>query len=135
MTNLYDPIRLKYVPDLPEERVRQALLHQMTQALGYPRALIGVEKRVGKRKRRADILVYFCVGSELKPLLIIECKAESVDEAGYWQASGYNAEMAAPFLCVAHAEGIRTFWQSMDGVQSVNFLPPYPQLISRVQYV
>lgn len=120
---LYDPIRKKFVADLPEERVRQALLQQMLGPLGYPKGLIAVEKRIGKG-RRADILAFVKKGDELKPLLLIECKAEMLNEEAYYQASGYNTFLAAPFICLAHSGGIRTFWKT----GSVHFLPPYKQL-------
>ena len=128
MSVLYDPIRKKRVSALPEERVRQALLHQMMYALGYPKGMIGVEKRIGSAQRRADIIVHVRRHDTLVPLVVIECKAELVDEEGYWQASGYNRSIFAPFICIAHAKGIRTYWKESSIIRSVAFLPPYQQL-------
>ena len=131
MSYLYDPIRKKQVADTPEERVRQALLFQMIGPLGFPKSLLAVEKRLdrffpGELSRRADIVAFIKSGDELKPLLLIECKAEEIDEETYMQAAGYNSLLAAPFICLAHAGGIRTF----SKLQSVPFLPPYSQLRS-----
>ncbi len=121
-------IRNKSLADTPEERVRQALLFQMLGPLTFPRSLVTVEKRVGTT-RRSDIVAFAKVGEELKPVVLIECKAEVVNEETYAQAAGYNAFLSAPFICLAHAGGIRTFWKTDTGLQSVPFLPPYAQLV------
>lgn len=131
MNGLLDPIRKKGVADTPEERVRQALLFQMIGPLAFPKSLIAVEKKLGPG-RRADIIAYFKKGTELKPLLLVECKAEKIDREAYWQASGYNAFLAAPFICLADANGITTFWKEERGLKSAPFLPPYSQLKARI---
>lgn len=129
---LYDPVRRREVADTPEEQVRQALLLQMLGTLSFPRALIAVETLLEGTQRRADILVHRVERDALRPLLLVECKAESCDEAALAQAIGYNTQLAAPFVCIAHATGIRTFWHESGSLQSVGFLPPYPQLVKRV---
>ena len=115
----------------PEERVRQALLRQMLGPLSFPKGLISVELAIAA-KRRADIVVYRKKGDTLNPLLLVECKHESVDEVAYAQAMGYNFDLKAPFWCLAHEGGIRTFWKESGQIKSVGFLPPYPQLLLRV---
>lgn len=115
----------------PEERVRQALLSQMLGSLSFPKGLVSVEMGI-TAQRRADIVVYQKKGDTLKPLLLIECKNERVDEAAYAQVMGYNWSILAPFWCLAHAGGIRTYWKEGGDVKSVGFLPPYPQLLKRV---
>ena len=91
-SKLYDPVRRREVADTPEERVRQALLHQMLQVLAFPRGLISVETLLEGTQRRADILVHRVEGDALRPLLLVECKAEKCDEAALAQAVGYNAQ-------------------------------------------
>lgn len=118
--------------DTPEERVRQALLSQMLGPLGFPRALVAVEQLLPATRRRADIVAYRKRESELIPLVLIECKAEELDEGVVFrQAMGYNDSLAAPYWCLAHAGGIRTFWKVAGQVRSVPFLPPYLQLVQR----
>ena len=68
---------------------------------------------------------------QLLPLLLVECKAAAIDENTYWQAAGYNAFLSAPFVCLAHSGGIRTYWKEGENLRSVNFLPPYQQLLAR----
>ncbi|MDE3046527.1 MAG: type I restriction enzyme HsdR N-terminal domain-containing protein [Verrucomicrobiota bacterium] len=128
---LYDPVRCLNVADTPEERVRQALLSQMLGPLAFPKALIAVEKKLKSSARRADIVAFAKYQDTLKPLVLIECKADFVDETTFQQAVGYNAKLAAPFLCLAHAGGIRTFWKEGGEVKTAGFLPPYQQLLLR----
>ena len=112
----------------PEETVRQALLQQMLGVLSFPKGLVSVEASIAAR-RRADIIVYLQNGAAL---LLIECKRASIDEDAYAQAMGYNSSLKAPFWCLAHAGGIRTFWKEANEIKSVGFLPPYPQLLQRL---
>jgi hypothetical protein len=131
IVRIYDPIRCKQVASTPEERVRQALLRQMLDFLSFPKGLISVEKKVAPGLRRTDILAFMKTQEGLFPLLLIECKASAIEEeAAFRQAAGYRASLLAPFWCVAHASGIRTFWTEGSEVRSVPFLPPYPQLVS-----
>jgi hypothetical protein len=115
----------------PEEAIRQALLRQMLGPLSFPKGLVSVEVAIAA-KRRADIVVYSKKGDELKPLLVIECKHERLDDAASAQVMGYNWSLLAPFWCLAHAGGIRTYWKEGAGIQSVGFLPPYSQLLMRL---
>lgn len=131
MSSLYDPIRCISVADTPEERVRQALLSQMLGTLAFPKALIAVEKKLKSSARRVDIIAFIKHKETLKPLVLVECKATHVDEETFRQAVGYNATLAAPFICLAHAGGIRTFWKEGKEVKSIGFLPPYQQLLLR----
>jgi hypothetical protein len=125
-----DPIRGKEVALTPEERVRQALLRHMLGSLSFPKGLIAVEKKIGPSKRRFDIVAYRNEGNGLIPLLLIECKASCDDEEkAFRQAVGYRAGILAPFWCLAHAKGIRTFWLEENTVRTVPFLPSYPQLL------
>jgi hypothetical protein len=115
---------------LPEERVRQALLRQMVGPLSFPKGLISVEKTIEATSRRADIVVYRQAEEGLAVLLLVECKAVAADEEGaFRQAVGYLAKVEAPFWCLAHASGVRTFWKERNAVHSVPFLPSYPQLL------
>lgn len=98
----------------PEEKVRQALLHFMIHSLGYPASLIGVEvsltslpffSQSRRPQRRADIIVFT---NDIKPLLLIECKATSLTKAHMRQAVGYNLFVKAPYITLANQKEIRT---------------------------
>lgn len=91
--------------------------------LGYPKGLIAVEKKVGSR--RFDIV---CYTKEMKPILLVECKAGAINEAAQQQAIGYNEKIGAPFLCIVGATEVKTIWWEGGRWQSVPFLPSYQQL-------
>lgn len=97
----------------PEEQVRQALLRQLNE-LGYPSSLIAVEKEIGAG-RRADIICYHKVEGELKPYLLIECKAVSLNQAAINQVIGYNHDVQAPYIAVANQHEVRCGW--FDGAK------------------
>ena len=116
-------IRRKLVANTPEERVRQALLRTMVELLGYPRSLISVERGIGAR--RTDIV---CYTPDMLALLLVECKAEAIDESAIEQALGYNEQIGAPFVCVASANNVLTLWFENKKRVSVPFLPKFREL-------
>ena len=138
MTTLWDPIRCQHVCSTPEERVRQKWILAMTQSLGYPRGLLAVEKSIknvsqkqnfGGPSRRVDILCFTPGGDGLRPLLIVECKAQDEGEIPDAQVEGYNFSVGAPFVCVIQGDNAKTFWSEGGKVTSVPFLPQYIDLV------
>ena len=91
--------RHRWVRLTPEEWVRQQLLHQMVEQLGYPASLIAVEKAisVGETKKRCDAVVY---DTAMQPQVLIECKAETVPltQKTLDQALVYNRKLNVPYL-------------------------------------
>lgn len=125
-------LRNLWVAATPEEKVRQHLLQKMLQELGFPKGLIAVEKELEPAlQRRFDILCYWKQGESLRPLLVVECKAESSHKAAQKQVFGYNHHLQAPFLCIASPEETQTLWKVQQEIQSVPFLPSYPQLVEK----
>lgn len=91
--------RHRWVRLTPEEWVRQQLLHQMVEQLGYPASLIAVEAAisVGETKKRCDAVVY---DTAMQPQVLIECKAETVPltQKTLDQALVYNRKLNVPYL-------------------------------------
>lgn len=91
--------RHRWVRLTPEEWVRQQLLHQMVEQLGYPASLIAVEVAisVGEVKKRCDAVVY---DTAMRPQVLIECKAETVPltQKTLDQALIYNRKLNVPYL-------------------------------------
>lgn len=124
---------------LPEEAVRQKLLHLMTTQLGYPKELLVVEKQLSELphlksqtalpKRRADII---CFGREinpeysLAPLLLIECKEGDWSKEAEAQALGYNHYVRAHFVALAGKKRVELIYP-----ERVPFLPTYSELLER----
>ncbi len=82
----------------------------MIEKLGYPKALLGVEKSLVDiadatfsakdiPRRRVDIVCF--TKGEARPLLLIECKALDLSEKSFRQVIGYNYYVKAPFVAVA----------------------------------
>ena len=114
-TQVFDPIRKDWFTALPEELVRQSLLHTLVYYLGYPQSLVLVEKKLselpgssyGQRlNRRLDTLCMMRSrdGKILQPLLLIECKSIPLNQKSFDQILGYNQFVNAPFLAVINAE-------------------------------
>lgn len=131
--SLYCPIRGIRVSASPEERVRQRLIVHMLGPLGYPKGHLAVEKNFfDKLIRRIDLVCFYPVQDLLKPLLLVECKAERLSKEAENQLFGYNAEIKAPFLCLVSSKEIKLFWREKRAIKSLPFLPSYTDLIEKV---
>ncbi|HRH66213.1 MAG TPA: type I restriction enzyme HsdR N-terminal domain-containing protein [Bacteroidia bacterium] len=105
---IFDIVRGKYVQLTPEEWVRQHILHFLIYDRRFPRSLTAVEKRVvvNRLERRYDVLVH---GPDLKPLILVECKAPDVQitQDVFDQAARYNLSIDARFFILSN--GMETF--------------------------
>ncbi|HLO46179.1 MAG TPA: type I restriction enzyme HsdR N-terminal domain-containing protein [Leadbetterella sp.] len=105
---IFDIIRKKYIYLTPEEIVRQNFLDYLISEKKYSKNLIKLESQIkyNTLEKRSDILVYDISG---QPFLLVECKADSVaiNQKTIEQASRYNLQMKAPYLCVTN--GLKTF--------------------------
>ena len=74
---VFDPLRKKYVLLTPEEEVRQKVLYLLVEQLHVPSGLLAVEYsvKVNGLDKRCDAVVF---GKDGQPLMIVECKAQSV---------------------------------------------------------
>lgn len=118
---LYCPIRQEWVTAFPEEYVRQHLIQQMTEHLGFPLSCIAVEKALQQMPhlsgakhhlplRRADIICFskgIHAQFDLYPLLLIECKAVPLTETVIRQVVGYNYYLHAYFIAIANQQEVR----------------------------
>lgn len=99
-----------------EETIRRFWIKIMVEDLGFPRALIAVEKQLSKLphirhlplnsipNRRIDIVVFSKENEALFPLLLIECKAVDLHPRFFNQALSYNQVVQAPFVALANQE-------------------------------
>ena len=111
----------------PEEWVRQQLLHRLVEQLGYPASLIAVEQAitVGEASKRCDAVVY---NNAMQPLLIIECKAETVPltQKTLDQAITYNRKLNVPYLLLHN--GVQTILVHGNNIYPSG-LPRYSDLL------
>ncbi len=98
--------RHRWVRLTPEEWIRQQLLHRLVEQLDFPTSRIAVEVPVETitnnqspitNHQRCDAVIY---DQQMQPLLIIECKAESVPltQKTLDQAITYNRKLNVPYL-------------------------------------
>ncbi|GJM30163.1 MAG: restriction endonuclease subunit R [Cyclobacteriaceae bacterium] len=110
---IFDQFRKKYVLLTPEEWVRQHFLNYLVNDLGYPKSLVKVESglSVNRMGKRTDILVY---SQQIKPFLLIECKAANVplSDKTFDQLSLYNQAIRAEYLVITN--GIKHYCCFMD---------------------
>lgn len=121
----------------------------MVEKLSFPKELISLEQNVIKsaldtsdtlsnKKRRCDIVVYakgIHPEKELYPLLLIECKAQVVNEKTLEQVKGYNEKIKAFFIAIANSDQIQTYWFNANkhDYEMLPFLPSYPELVQAIQ--
>jgi hypothetical protein len=100
---IFDIIRRKYIALTPEEWVRQHLLHFLVNERKFPQSLLSVEKKVlvNNLLRRTDVVAY---SSELKPLLIAECKAPTISilQQTFDQAARYNMTLGVKYFIITN---------------------------------
>ena len=98
-TFVFDPLRRRFVALTPEEEVRQKVLYLLVEHLKVPAGLVAVEYsiKVNGLDKRCDAVVF---GSEGRPLMIVECKAQSVKITAktFDQAVRYYSALQPKFL-------------------------------------
>ena len=100
---IFDPVRKKFVVLTPEEWVRQHFINLLNNHLDFPRSLTSVETGIkyNSRIKRTDIMV---LDEQLRPLVLVECKAPSVsiNQSTVRQLAVYNKICQAKLLVVTN---------------------------------
>lgn len=138
-------IRKKWVSALPEEKVRQRLVREMVEELGYPIGAIALEKSLSELphlstvrslpKRRADLIVFskdLHLSHPFYPLLLVECKAVSLTPKVLRQVVGYNQFVGACFIGVVSPSTSVFGWfePNQPELSFFDTLPRYESLLS-----
>lgn len=130
-TDIYDPVREKFVALTPEEWVRQNFIAYLMSSLGFPRGLMVNEAkiRLNTTLRRIDTLVYARTG--MRPLMVIEYKAPhvAITQKVFDQIARYNMVVGAPWLIVSN--GMSHYccrYSNGGGYVFVPELPHYDEL-------
>jgi len=127
---VFDPVRKKWIILTPEERVRQHLILYLHNQLHYPLSLMETEKqfKLFNTIKRADIILN---DSNLKPIVIVECKAPDVqiNQAVFEQAIRYNMALKVNYLFISN--GLKHYAIKMNSGNPVflNHLPEYKKII------
>ncbi len=123
-TYVFDPIRKAWFVLSPEEFVRQHLINYLCNIKHFPASLLSVEKQVvlNGQNKRYDVVVY----RDLKPLLVVECKAPFVvlNDIVTEQALRYNLILKAEYLMISNGIHDKTY----KGQTLLQDLPDYLSL-------
>lgn len=122
---IWDRVRRIFTALTPEEWVRQNFLGYLTRSMGYPAALMAVEKeiRLGTLRKRCDIVVY----RDSSPWMIVECKEPSValSEKVLGQILAYNVSLDVPYLVLTNGNQTCGLRRSAAGAAFLERLPLY----------
>jgi hypothetical protein len=128
ITQVFDPVRKKWLVLTPEEHVRQAWVSYLTGQMQYPAALIALEKqiRVGDKLKRFDIVVY---SRDHQPWLLAELKAPQmpVQQQTLYQLLQYQQVLQTRYWLISN--GINSFCADAADINRVSWLlqlPGYP---------
>lgn len=122
-TEVFDPVRKKWLLLTPEERVRQQFILFLLNVKKVPITHISVEKAitVNGLKKRYDLVVFDLEG---KPWMVVECKAPEVEitQVVVEQAGRYNKTLRAPVVGVTngHTQYFFTIDFATEKIQPVS---------------
>jgi hypothetical protein len=124
-TQVFDPVRKRWLILTPEEHVRQYIIQVLTRKLNYPAALLSVEKQieVNGMVKRFDVVVY---NREHKPWMLVECKAPEVmiAEATLHQLLNYQRNIQCRYWLLTN--GHQTFCADAQNVAEIKWLSELP---------
>ncbi|MEX0660349.1 MAG: type I restriction enzyme HsdR N-terminal domain-containing protein [Balneolaceae bacterium] len=132
---LYNSILKKKFVNLPEERVRLAMVDYLLLEAGWNKNRIGFEAPIRlpqtKHPLRADLVLY---DQKMNPYVIIECKSESValNLSTAEQIARYNSSINAPYLMLTN--GITDYWFSIDGKSVEQIDSPLNNIIKKDEF-
>jgi len=128
-SQVFDPLRRRFVALTPEEEVRQKVLYLLVEQLHVPAGLVAVEYsvKVNGLDKRADAVVF---GTEGRPLMIVECKAQSVvlTQSVLEQALRYHSTMQPKFLLLSNGEAIHCLKVEEHVLHPMDHLPDFAEM-------
>ena len=125
---IFSPLRQKWLKETPEERVRQEFVkHLKTTTATHSNRWMRSRRLNMEGKPRADIVVYAAPGSKT-PIIVVECKAESVNISlrDYYQGESYARATGCEFF-VTHNQRQTAIFKLVPGTPGetvqINDLP------------
>jgi len=127
---IWDRIRKKYIVLQPEEWVRQHFVNYLIEIKNIPVSHISLEQghQYNSLAKRTDILVY---DNELKPLLLVECKASHIEinDDVLFQAVTYQSQIQVKYICLTNGLVHHYFEKRENGFVKIEELPEYNVII------
>jgi hypothetical protein len=116
LTQVFDPIRKKFLIATPEEIVRQLWIAYFTEYLKVNPKLIAIERAfsINDLNKRFDLVVF---SNTTKPVLLAEFKAPGVKitQSTFDQIAQYNMALHVPYTLVSN--GMQHFCFQIDDKQ------------------
>lgn len=116
---IFAPLKEKWLVNKPEEEVRQKYICRLVDHYGYSLDQMAQEMQVTNSQRgqgaaRADIVVWRTPKDKNEnkyPLIVVECKAESVTirKEDYYQGMNYASWLHADFFVTTNLKETRVF--------------------------
>ena len=116
---IYAPLKDKWLVAKPEEEVRQVFICRLVNSYGYKLEQMAQELQVnnslrGQGAARADIVIWRTIEDKAGnkyPLIVVECKAESVTihKEDYYQGMNYASWVHADFFVTTNLKETRIF--------------------------
>ena len=126
---VFDPLRRRYVALTPEEEVRQKVLYLLVEHLHVPAGLVAVEYsvKVNGLDKRCDAVVFDAEG---RPLMIVECKAQSVKITAKTldQAVRYYSALQPRFLLLYNGQDCHCLKVENGVLLPLDHLPLYEEM-------
>lgn len=117
-------VRNKWIQLTPEEKVRQFLIHYLSEELYYPIKYISIEKKIviNQLSKRYDIVVY---NYELQPAILIECKANYIklNPENLQQLLNYNILLRTPYLMLSNGTEHLVYQLNENSMDRIKQLP------------
>jgi len=116
---IFAPLKDKWLVLLPEEKVRQEYITRLVKDYGYDLNQMAQEIKVnnsqrGQGRAMADIVIWKSKEDKAKdnsPIIVVECKAESltIREEDYFQGYNYASWAGADFFVTTNLKETRIF--------------------------
>lgn len=118
-SKIYSPLKQKELVLTPEEKVRQEFIAHLVNNYGYSLSQMEQEVQVNNAKRgqgkaRADIIVWEseeAKANRIKPIIVVECKAEyiSIRQEDFYQGFNYASWAGARFFITTNLKTTKYF--------------------------
>ncbi|GAB6172949.1 type I restriction enzyme HsdR N-terminal domain-containing protein [Paradesulfitobacterium aromaticivorans] len=141
----FDPIRKKLIQITPEECVRQKMIKFLIEEMDIPQNYIRVEFPLGKVERgvkgRADIVVLADSEDISVPIIVIECKAPTVELTDFVleQVVKYDNTLQSNIIAITNGNELVMKAYTQDGIyRTLNKIPSFKEIIesdNKLDYV
>lgn len=122
---VWDIVRKKWIVIVPEEMVRQCIIHYLIEDRKYPIGSIAVEKQIKYHQlsKRFDIVIY---DKNVKPVVLIECKAPriTINHQTIEQILTYQEMLQSQYIWITNGPTNLVYEMKEDGgYEEIDELP------------